>query len=179
MWIFVLQGGGGGAGRFWTWNPSTSSSTSTTTLVWAANEDFHPKIDSSSQSELFEIAHEIEVLSPTHFPKPTYKYNNSAVVPIVEPTFGIHRPDQDVVMVREFFFVWSFFCGMYVVLFWGGASRRRVGVESDGETFVCTSYKSTEPFVLSLRSIQLTRFHFCLRIHGVVVVLSLGICRRV
>lgn len=61
--------------------------------------DFEPRIDTSSQSELFEVAHEIEVLAPSHFPKPTRKYNNSAVVPVVEPTFGTHRPDQDAVLV--------------------------------------------------------------------------------
>jgi hypothetical protein len=65
--------------------------------------DFQPKLDSSSKSELFEIAHEIEVLAPSHFPKPTRKYNNSVVIPIVEPTFGQHRREQDVVMVRENF----------------------------------------------------------------------------
>lgn len=64
-------------------------------------KDFQPKLDSSSKSELFEIAHEIEVLAPSHFPKPTRKYNNSVVIPVVEPTFGRHRREQDVVMVRE------------------------------------------------------------------------------
>ena len=63
--------------------------------------DFQPKLDSSSKSELFEIAHEIEVLAPSHFPKPTRKYNNSVVIPVVEPTFGQHRREQDVVMVSK------------------------------------------------------------------------------
>jgi hypothetical protein len=66
-----------------------------------SGKDFEPKIDSSSKSELFEIAHEIEVLAPSHFPKPTRMYNNSAVVPVVEPTFGKHRQEQDVVMVSR------------------------------------------------------------------------------
>ena len=61
---------------------------------------FEPKIDESSKSELFEIAHEIAVLAPSQFPKPTRKVKDPDVVPIVEPTFGQHRPDQDVVMVR-------------------------------------------------------------------------------
>ena len=55
-------------------------------------------IDESSTAELFEIAYEIEVLSPTQFPKPTRLLNDSSVEVIVEPAFGKHRPDQDVVM---------------------------------------------------------------------------------
>ncbi len=65
----------------------------------AAGNGFQPKIDLSSQSELFEIAHKIQVLAPSHFPKPTRMLNDTAV-PVVEPTFGQHRADQDVVMVR-------------------------------------------------------------------------------
>lgn len=64
----------------------------------ASAKDFEPKIDLSSKSELFEIAHEIEVLAPSHFPKPTRSLNDTSVVPVVQPTFGKHRADQDVVM---------------------------------------------------------------------------------
>jgi hypothetical protein len=64
----------------------------------ANDEEWKPIIDDSSSSELFEIAHEIEVLAPSHFPKPTSLLNDSHVEVIVEPTFGTHRPDQDVVM---------------------------------------------------------------------------------
>jgi hypothetical protein len=60
--------------------------------------DWKPIIDDSSASELFEIAHEIEVVAPSHFPKPTRLLNDSHVEVVVEPTFGAHRPDQDVVM---------------------------------------------------------------------------------
>lgn len=62
-------------------------------------KDFQPRINTSSKSELFEIAHEIKVLAPSHFPKPTRMLNDTAV-PVVEPAFGKHRADQDVVMVR-------------------------------------------------------------------------------
>ena len=60
--------------------------------------EFNPLIDESSASELFEIVPEIEVLAPTRFPKPTRLLNDSKVEIVVEPTFGQHRPDADVVM---------------------------------------------------------------------------------
>lgn len=69
-------------------------------VVVADGTAFQPKIDETSKSELFEIAHEIAVLAPSQFPKPTRKLNDTNVVPVVEPTFGKHRPEQDVVMVR-------------------------------------------------------------------------------
>eukprot|EP00539_Tryblionella_compressa_P020305 CAMPEP_0178868750 /NCGR_PEP_ID=MMETSP0747-20121128/6159_1 /TAXON_ID=913974 /ORGANISM="Nitzschia punctata, Strain CCMP561" /LENGTH=89 /DNA_ID=CAMNT_0020535723 /DNA_START=30 /DNA_END=295 /DNA_ORIENTATION=+ len=60
---------------------------------------FYPKIDmDNSSSELFEIAHEIEVSSPSHFPKPTWLLNDPDVVVIAEPAIGKHRPEKDVVM---------------------------------------------------------------------------------
>lgn len=52
-----------------------------------------------SSSELFEIAHEIEVNAPSVFPKPTFPFNDDGnVVVVVEPTIGQHRPEEDVVM---------------------------------------------------------------------------------
>ena len=72
-------------------------------IVADGTSAFEPKIDESSKSELFEIAHEIAVLAPSQFPKPTRKVKDPDVVPIVEPTFGQHRPEQDVVMVRSCF----------------------------------------------------------------------------
>lgn len=69
--------------------------------AFCSAKDFKPTIDSSSKAELYELAHEIEVLAPSHFPKPTRKYNNSATVPVAEPTFGTHRPEEDVVMVSS------------------------------------------------------------------------------
>jgi hypothetical protein len=61
------------------------------------SEEFHPVIDESSASDLFSIAPEIQVIGPTQFPKPTRMLNDTAVV-VVEPTFGTHRYNQDVVM---------------------------------------------------------------------------------
>jgi hypothetical protein len=63
-----------------------------------ASSDWKPKIDESSSSELFSIVPDIEVLAPTQFPKPTRLLNDTSVVTIVEPTFGQHRPENDVVM---------------------------------------------------------------------------------
>jgi len=60
--------------------------------------EWTPRIDEASSSELFEIAHEIEVVAPSHFPKPTRLFNDSSVVVVAEPSIGQHRPDQDVVM---------------------------------------------------------------------------------
>ena len=62
-------------------------------------EEWKPKIDMDhSQSELFEIAHEIAVNAPSAFPKPTYLINDPDVEVVVEPNIGQHRPDKDVVM---------------------------------------------------------------------------------
>lgn len=64
-----------------------------------ADEDWKPlvKMD-KSQSNLFEIAHEIAVQAPSIFPKPTYPIGDPTVQVIVEPDIGKHRPDVDVVM---------------------------------------------------------------------------------
>jgi hypothetical protein len=67
-------------------------------LLQPGNGEFKPIIDETSTADLFEIAHEIEVLAPTSFAKPTRLLNDSSVEIIVEPTFGTHRPDEDVVM---------------------------------------------------------------------------------
>ena len=60
-------------------------------------KEFKPKIVETSTSELFSVAEEVRVLSPSHFPKPTRLLNDTADV-IVEPTFGVHRYNEDVVM---------------------------------------------------------------------------------
>eukprot|EP00934_Nitzschia_sp_Nitz4_P002243 Nitzschia sp. Nitz4//scaffold88_size82704//6405//7754//NITZ4_005280-RA/size82704-augustus-gene-0.76-mRNA-1//1//CDS//3329559458//2243//frame0 len=60
--------------------------------------NFKPLINTTSQANLFDLAPEIGVVAPSHFPKPTRKCNESNVVPIVEPDWGKHRPDADVVM---------------------------------------------------------------------------------
>jgi hypothetical protein len=65
------------------------------------NENWKPRIDDTSKSELFEIVKEIQVLGPTSFPEPTRLFNSSKVEVIVKPAFGEHRPEQDVVMVSE------------------------------------------------------------------------------
>lgn len=57
-----------------------------------------PKIVDLSDSELFEIAPEIEIVAPSQFPKPSRSLNDSSVVIVTEPAFGKHRADQDVVM---------------------------------------------------------------------------------
>ncbi len=63
------------------------------------DEEWKPKIDMDhSQSELFEIAHEIAVNAPSAFPKPTYLIGDPDVEVVVEPDIGQHRPDKDVVM---------------------------------------------------------------------------------
>lgn len=65
------------------------------------SKEWKPKIDDRSASELFEIAHEIEVSAPSQFPKPTRLLNDTTAEIIVEPSFGKHRPDKDVVMVSR------------------------------------------------------------------------------
>ncbi|KAG7360176.1 hypothetical protein IV203_035275 [Nitzschia inconspicua] len=69
------------------------------TVLVSAEPNFYPKIDmDTSSSELFEIAHEIEVSAPSQFPKPTWMLEDPNVVVVAEPAFGKHRPDKDVVM---------------------------------------------------------------------------------
>jgi hypothetical protein len=53
-------------------------------------------VKETSDSQLFEPSTKISVSSPSHFPKPTRKIDDKAV-PILEPTFGRHRSDQDAV----------------------------------------------------------------------------------
>jgi hypothetical protein len=78
---------------------STSISSTSTVFVSAKEaQAWKPRIDDSSSSELFEIAHEIEVVAPSQFPKPTWLLHDPDVVVVAEPTIGKHRPDKDVVM---------------------------------------------------------------------------------
>jgi hypothetical protein len=68
-------------------------------MLLSSESKFSPKIDiENSSSDLFEIAHEIEVSAPSQFPKPTWLLDDPDVVVVAEPAFGKHRPDQDVVM---------------------------------------------------------------------------------
>lgn len=78
----------------------SSISSSSSSMFVSANEkkEWKPRIDESSSSELFEIAHEIEVMAPSQFPKPTWLLHDPDVVVVAEPTFGKHRPDKDIVM---------------------------------------------------------------------------------
>lgn len=48
-------------------------------------------------AELFQPAEEVFVLGPSSFPKPTDKLEEHGAVPIVQPTLGKHRADQDAV----------------------------------------------------------------------------------
>mmetsp|Transcript_6845 Transcript_6845/g.19833 ORF Transcript_6845/g.19833 Transcript_6845/m.19833 type:complete len:436 (-) Transcript_6845:344-1651(-) len=67
--------------------------------IGGADDEWKPRIAmEESQSDLFEIAHEIEVKAPSFFAKPTYPLNDPNVEVVVEPEIGRHRPDQDVVM---------------------------------------------------------------------------------
>jgi hypothetical protein len=91
-----------------------------------ANTEWKPIIDDSSSSELFEIAHEIEVLAPSHFPKPTRLLNDSHVEVVVDPTFGIHRPDQDVVMAYAEGYTLHYYM-MFV------ETLRKTGFDGDGK----------------------------------------------
>lgn len=77
-----------------------TSISSTSTVIVSAKEAqvWKPRIDDSSSSELFEIAHEIEVVAPSQFPKPTWLLHDPDVVVVAEPTIGKHRPEKDVVM---------------------------------------------------------------------------------
>jgi hypothetical protein len=53
---------------------------------------------SIASAALFEPVDAIRVSAPTHFPKPTRKFNDDTVQVIVEPTFGgPHRPDHDAI----------------------------------------------------------------------------------
>ena len=65
--------------------------------VWAKDAAFQAAIKETSDAALFEPCEEIKVSAPTYFPKPTRKIDDHAV-PIVEPTFGVHRPNRDAVM---------------------------------------------------------------------------------
>jgi len=63
-------------------------------------EDWQPRIDERSRSELFNVVESIRVQGPSHFPKPSRLVDPSdkTIEVVVEPAFGEHRPDQDVVM---------------------------------------------------------------------------------
>lgn len=59
------------------------------TLIKSENTD--------TKSELFEPSHEIRVLGPSSFPKPTDLLEPEGAVPIVKPTHGEHRKNVDAV----------------------------------------------------------------------------------
>jgi len=62
-----------------------------------SSKEFKAAVKETSDAALFEPCEEIKVSAPSHFPKPTRKIDDQAV-PIVEPTFGVHRSDRDAVM---------------------------------------------------------------------------------
>jgi len=63
----------------------------------SSNDDFKGAVKETSDAALFAPSDEIKVSAPSHFPKPTRKIDDQAV-PIVEPTYGVHRPARDAVM---------------------------------------------------------------------------------
>lgn len=50
-----------------------------------------------ASAALFEPVDSIRVSAPTHFPKPTRKFNDDTVQVIAEPRFGAHRPNEDAI----------------------------------------------------------------------------------
>ena len=62
-----------------------------------SSKEWKAAVKETFDAALFEPCDEIKVSSPSHFPKPTRKIDDQAV-PIVEPTFGVHRPEQDAVL---------------------------------------------------------------------------------
>mmetsp|Transcript_10056 Transcript_10056/g.14113 ORF Transcript_10056/g.14113 Transcript_10056/m.14113 type:complete len:462 (+) Transcript_10056:19-1404(+) len=56
------------------------------------------KEEASSSSLLFEPSKDIQVLGPSNFPKPSWKTGFREAKVVLEPHFGTHRPDADVVM---------------------------------------------------------------------------------
>ena len=109
--------------------------------VFAKEDKWKPKIDmDKSQSELFEIAHEIAVNSPSAFPKPTFLLNDPEAVVVVEPTIGKHRPDQDVVMAYAEGYTVDYYMSFIETL-------RATGF--DGDIVLATSeHKFLQPYVL-------------------------------
>mmetsp|Transcript_8353 Transcript_8353/g.9263 ORF Transcript_8353/g.9263 Transcript_8353/m.9263 type:complete len:475 (-) Transcript_8353:139-1563(-) len=97
---------------------TTTTTTHTTFTVTAKKQEERKKkelwkpvnnVFEKSSSELFEIAHSIQVNAPSKFPKPTYPVvlleeqknqdnPSEEVVVVVEPAIGTHRSEQDVVM---------------------------------------------------------------------------------
>jgi len=104
-------------------------------------EDWKPKVDMDhSQSDLFEIAHEVAVSSPSAFPKPTFPLNDPNVVVVVEPEIGKHRPDQDVVMAYAEGYTLDYYMCFIETL-------RATGF--DGDIVMATSdYDNLQPYVL-------------------------------
>jgi hypothetical protein len=51
----------------------------------------------TASAALFEPVDSIRVSAPTHFPKPTRKFNDDTVQVIAKPTFGAHRRNQDAI----------------------------------------------------------------------------------
>ena len=64
----------------------------------STSAEYVPRVDTLSQSELFEPVDSIKVLAPTHFPKPTHWLGDENVTIIVKPSYGQHRPNQDAVL---------------------------------------------------------------------------------
>jgi len=107
----------------------------------SAKDEWKPKIDMEhSTSDLFEIAHEIAVNSPSFFPKPTFPLNDPDAVVVVEPEIGKHRPDADVVMAyAEGYTVDYYMCFIETL--------RATGF--DGDIVLATSeYDLLKPYVL-------------------------------
>lgn len=62
-----------------------------------SSKEFIAAVKETFDAALFEPCEEIKVSAPSHFPKPTRKIDDQAV-PVVEPSFGVHRSDRDAVM---------------------------------------------------------------------------------
>lgn len=109
--------------------------------VYAEDDEWKPKIDMEhSQSDLFKIADEIAVSSPSAFPKPTFLLNDPTIEVVVEPEIGQHRPDQDVVMAYAEGYSIEYYISFITTL-------RDTGF--DGDIVLATSeYDLLKPYVL-------------------------------
>uniref|UniRef100_A0A7S4ELX4 Nucleotide-diphospho-sugar transferase domain-containing protein n=1 Tax=Pseudo-nitzschia australis TaxID=44445 RepID=A0A7S4ELX4_9STRA len=110
-------------------------------------DEWKPKIAmEQSQSKLFEISHEIEVSSPSFFPKPTYPLNDPDAVVVVEPQIGQHRPEQDAVMAyAEGYTVEYYMCFIETL--------RATGFDGD-IVFATSEYDLLKPNVLEYLKMQ-------------------------
>jgi len=82
------------------------------------------KEDENKTASLFLPEKNISVLGPSDFPKPTHLFYDNAVIPVVQPMLGQHRPDKDAV----FAYAEGYIVGHYILFL---ETLRATGFDGD------------------------------------------------